>query len=416
MYEKFPKSDWFRKDRFGMFIHWGIYAVPSRGEWVKVQESLKEETYQHYFESFDPDLYDAREWAALAKKAGMKYAVLTAKHHDGFCLFDSKLTDYKATNTPGGRDLIKEYTDAFREAGLRVGLYYSLLDWHHPAYHDGEEIEGTRWNEYIEYYHGQVRELCTNYGKIDIMWFDFAYAHMTGERWEATKLIKMVQELQPGLMTDNRLEASGDEYGSIVMAEPNFFSGDFASPEQRIPTECICNELGEPVPWEACFTLNDHFGYAYKDYNYKSSGYIVRKLVECVSKSGNMLLNVGPTARGKIPKETQEILEGVGEWMEHNNESIYGCVQCSLPKPEWGRYTQKPGVLYAHIIDMPVGPIELPGIAEEDIDFCTLLEDGSEVPVINPMNGITRLKPLPSFMCDRPDTVIKIKLKKQGLI
>lgn len=199
MDEKFKRSEWFRHDRFGMFIHWGLYSIPARGEWVRGAESLSDELYYSYFKEFNPYAYDPKEWARLAKSAGMKYAVLTAKHHDGFCLFDSDLTDFKSTNTPAKRDLVREYIDAFRAEGLKVGLYYSLIDWNHPAYpayqhhshpHRNDESYKERrpFSEYIDYMHGQVKELCTRYGKIDIMWFDYSYGEMRGEKWEATKL------------------------------------------------------------------------------------------------------------------------------------------------------------------------------------------------------------------------------------
>ena len=183
--ERQARTEWFRDARFGMFIHWGIYAIPARGEWVRSQEKISIEDYQKYFNEFNPKDYDPREWAKLAKQAGMKYAVITAKHHDGFCLFDSKLTDYKVTNTPVGRDLLKEFLDAFRAEGLKVGVYYSLIDWHHPDYpaygdrqhpmRDNPEWKDQKynWDNYLKYMHGQVREICSNYGKINILWFDF---------------------------------------------------------------------------------------------------------------------------------------------------------------------------------------------------------------------------------------------------
>ncbi|MDD2282856.1 MAG: alpha-L-fucosidase, partial [Eubacteriales bacterium] len=245
------RTNWFLKDRFGMFIHWGLYSIPARGEWVMTAEKMCKEEYQAYFDEFNPLNYDPKSWAKAAKTAGMKYAVMTAKHHDGFCLFDSKLTDYKATNTRGQRDLIKEYTDAFRAEGLKVGLYYSLIDWQHPDYpHYGDRHHPMRDNpayrntkhdfdNYLKYMHGQVRELCTNYGKINILWFDFSYDQMVGEKWKAAELITMVRELQPDVIIDNRLEASGENAGSIRTGNPSFYAGDFASPEQIIPPEGI---------------------------------------------------------------------------------------------------------------------------------------------------------------------------------
>ena len=344
---------WFLEARFGMFIHWGIYAIPARGEWVKQRESITDKDYQPYFDTFNPVDYNPRAWAKVARNAGMKYVVMTSKHHDGFCLFDSKYTDYKATNTPAGRDLVKEYVEAFRAEDLKVGFYYSLLDWHHPDYPiAGDRIHPMREHpdykdhkgdlpRYADYVRRQVEELLTNYGKIDIIWFDFSYDDMRGEAWKATELVQMVRKLQPGIIIDNRLG------GNIKAAQPEIYAGDFASPEQIIPPEGVTNEVGAPVAWEACITLNDHWGYHSQDDNWKSPQTVVRALVECVSKGGNLLLNVGPTARGEIPWESVEILESVGEWMQANGESIYGCGSAGIDKPEWGRWTRKENRLYA---------------------------------------------------------------------
>lgn len=392
------RVQWFQNDRFGMFIHWGLYSIPARGEWLRSSEQMSIEDYQTYFDEFDPVDYNPREWAKAAKKAGMKYAVLTAKHHDGFCLFDSKLTDYKSTNTKAGRDLVQEFLEAFREEGLKVGLYFSLIDWHHedyPAY--GDRIHPMRGNEsfkrdpkdfdrYLDYMHGQVRELLTGYGKLDIMWFDFSYDTMRGEVWRATELMKMIRELQPHILIDNRLEGSGESGGSIYTSDPSIYSGDFASPEQIIPPHGVVDETGAPIPWEACITLNNNWGYAAADRNYKSSTTIIRKLVECVSKNGNMLLNVGPDAKGVIPKESLDVLEEIGDWMSKNSDSIYGCAAADYPKPNWGRYTQKGSKLYAHVFEESIGPINLIGMADK-VKKARLLADGYELFLSRPWSA-----------------------------
>ena len=247
------RTKWFMDARFGMFIHWGLYSIPACGEWVMSQKEMTIEEYRKYFEQFDPVDYDPKTWVRLAKEAGMKYVVLTAKHHDGFCLFDSKLTDYKATNTKAGRDLVREFVDACREEGLKVGLYFSIIDWHHPdfpkygdrqhpmrnnvAYKD-EKIDFDR---YLDYMHGQVKELVTNYGKLDLLWFDFSYDDMTGEKWKATDLIKMVRHYQPDVIIDNRLEGAGDNHGSIATAHahgvPLIIDNTFPTPVNCRPFE-----------------------------------------------------------------------------------------------------------------------------------------------------------------------------------
>ena len=427
------RTKWFMDARFGMFIHWGLYAIPACGEWVMSEREMTVAEYEKYFELFDPADYQPREWARLAKAAGMKYAVLTAKHHDGFCLFDSALTDYKATNTKAGRDLVREFLEAFRAEGIKVGLYFSIIDWHHPDFpkygdrqhpmRNREEFKDEQidFDRYLTYMHGQVKELVTNYGKLDLLWFDFSYDDMCGEKWKATELIRMVREYQPNVVIDNRLEGAGDNHGSIATANPLIYSGDFASPEQIIPPGGVQDELGEQIPWELCATMNNHWGFCNYDYDYKSPEMLVRKLVECVSKGGNMILNVGPDARGNIPKQSREILEKIGVWMKKNGESIYGCGICELPKPEWGRYTKKGNIIYAHVYEEPLGALPLYGIAPERLEKVYYVENGSEMKRGEAWNTVLYSDvafvsfgenpvftyPLP----DRMDTVLKIILK-----
>jgi len=386
---------WFVHDRFGMFIHWGLYSIPARGEWVRSIERISNEAYQKYFNAFDPIGYDPGEWARLAVKAGMRYAVLTAKHHDGFCLFDSKLTDYKSTNTRAGRDLVREFTDAFRAEGLKVGLYFSLIDWHHPDFpHYGDRQHPMRDNEafknhaavenfdrYLDYMHGQVREICTGYGKLDILWFDFSYPGMSGEKWRATDLVRMVRSYHPDVLINNRLEASGEGFGSLLTGNPSEYSGDFVSPEQIIPPEGIIDACGNPVVWEACVTLNNNWGYAAHDHNWKNAQVVTRKLVECVSKGGNLLLNVGPDAKGRIPKETVDILTGVGDWIERNGESIYGCGISTIPRQPWGCVTEDMHNIYLHVYEDTVGPVPLKGCKAEDFQLIQFESTGAELEV-----------------------------------
>ncbi|TMV51920.1 alpha-L-fucosidase [Paenibacillus mesophilus] len=383
------RTRWFLQDRFGMFIHWGLYSIPARGEWIRGNERMSFEQYKAYFDEFDASRYNPREWAKAAKAAGQKYAVLTTKHHDGFCLFDSKLTDFKATNTPSGRDLVREYVEAFREEGIAVGLYYSIIDWHHDDYPGyGDKAHPDRDNEaakdkpidfdrYLTYMHGQVKELLTNYGKIDIMWFDFSYDNMTGEKWKATELVRMIRSIQPDIIIDNRLG------GNIRAAEPEEYAGDFFSPEQIIPPGGIVDVNGNSIPWEACITLNDHWGYHSTDKNYKSAEQVIRTLVECVSKNGNLLLNVAPDAKGEINREMLDVLREVGEWLRLNGDSIYGCGAADLPKPEWGRYTRNGNKLYAHVYDRGIGPIYFEGLKGKIVK-ARLLRDGTELKVETP--------------------------------
>lgn len=393
------RTAWFMHDRFGMFIHWGLYSIPARGEWVRGDEELSDEHYMQYFEEWNPTDCDMKEWARVAKEAGMKYVVLTTKHHEGFCLWDSKYTDFKTTNTKCKRDFVKEYVEAFREAGLKVGFYYSLLDWQHPdytvrgdMYHPNKNREECcakederDFNRYLDYMHGQVEELMTNYGKIDLLWFDFSYEGHIGSDWRGEELLAMVRRHQPDIVINGRLEANGESYGSALSDEPTVFTGDFTCPEMIIPPYGLKTPSGRAVPWEACFTLNNNWGYAPFDLHYKTSSQIIKKLVECTSKNGNMIVNISPDAKGNIPKIQKDILAEVGQWMQKNSDSIYGCGMAEgLPKPEWGRYTQKGNKVYAHITpDEALGAIALPGLKGK-VKKARRLRDGFEMRMLTP--------------------------------
>lgn len=427
-YEK--RMAWFQEARFGMFIHWGIYAIPARGEWIRCNERISVEDYQQYFDEFDPVDYDPKAWAKAAKEAGMRYAVLTAKHHDGFCLFDSQHTDYKATKTKAGRDLVREYVDAFRAEGLKVGFYYSTIDWHHPDFpHFGDRQHPMRDNpafrdvkhnfdNYLDYMHAQVKELVTNYGQIDILWFDFSYDHLHGEAWRATELVNMVRTYQPDVIIDNRLEASGEGFGSLITEHPNVYSGDFLSPEQIIPPHGIVNYKGDPMAWEACVTMNNNWGFHGTDKHFKPAPMLIRKLVECVSKGGNLLLNVGPDARGRIPEQSLTALAEIGRWMRDNKDSIYGCGIADIENPDFGRVTKKGNKLYFHIFDNPIGYLPLVGVKADDVKAVRMLATGHELKVER--NWITNNYPGICFVSlgpdpvlpDETDTVVMVELKE----
>jgi alpha-L-fucosidase len=377
------KSDWFVRDRFGLFIHWGIYAAPARHEWVKNRERIADSEYQKYFDHFDPDLYDPRTWARAAKAAGMKYAVITSKHHDGFCLFDSKLTDYKAPNTPAGRDLLAPWVEAFRAEGLNVGFYYSLIDWHHPEFPvDGlhpqrddvpfrEAHSGRDIRKYADYLHGQVRETLTLYGKIDVLWLDFSYSGRDWgwskgkgkDDWQAERLIELVRELQPDILVNNRTEVEQD----------------FHTPEQFQPRTWLHVD-GKPVIWEACQTLTGSWGYDRDNLDWKPPHMLIRMLVDGVSKGGNLLLNVGPTARGEFDPRAVATLVEIGDWMRLHSRSIYGCTQSEFAPPPDCRYTYNPQTnrLYLHLFAWPFKHVHLPGLAGR-VAYAQLLNDASEV-------------------------------------
>ena len=309
----------------------------------------------------------------------MQYVVLTAKHHDGFCLFDSQYTDFKSTNTRLGRDIVADFVQAVRAEGLKVGLYFSLLDWYHEDYpHCGDRNHPMRnhpeygnehrnFDRYLDFMHAQVRELCTNYGKLDLLWFDFSYDDLRGEVWRASELADMVRTLQPGIILNNRLEVSGEGYGSLAACSPTPYHGDFVSPEQMIPPNGIQDAQGRDLVWEACVTMNRSWGYHATDRFFKPAPMLIKKLVECVSKGGNLLLNVGPDARGNIPPESLERLAEIGRWMDKNSASIYGCGKAGIEKPDYGRVTRSGNRLYFHVYENTLGPLPLLGVRREDI-------------------------------------------------
>lgn len=427
-YEK--RIAWFEDARFGLFLHFGLYSIPARGEWVRSTERMPEGQYLPFFRTFQPEQFDPKQWARMAKQAGMRYAVLTAKHHDGFCLFDSAYTDFKSTNTPFGRDIVREFLEAFRAEGLRVGLYYSLLDWHHPDYPHYQDAnhpmrndpafgnEGRNFENYIRYYHNQVRELVTNYGKLDILWFDFSYGSLRGEAWHAAELIRMVRTYQPDVILDNRLEVSGEGFGSLHACAPTPYHGDFVTPEQMIPPQGIQDIQGRDMCWECCTTMNNTWGYCRDDQNYKPASLLIRKLVECVSKGGNMILNVGPMGNGAFPPQSVEILRQIGAWMQTNAASIYGCGKAGLEKPDYGRFTRSGSTLYLHLFENSIGPMPLPQVKKESILSARRLWDGSEVKISSswvhsdyPQVCFLDLGPNP-VLPDETDTVIEIRLQE----
>jgi len=383
-------TSWFTKDRFGMFIHFGLYSMPARHEWIKKLERIEDDKYDTYFKYFNPDLYDPKEWARQAKAAGMKYAVLTTKHHEGFCLFDSKYTDYKSTNTPYGKDIVKEYVDAFRAEGLHVGFYYSLIDWHHPDFtvdimhprSDDENAEslntGRDMKKYAEYMRNQVTELLTNYGKIDILWFDFSYHRAEDEKkpwiegkgkedWEAEKLIETARALQPHIIIDNRTEIEQDLW----------------TPEQYQPMEWVKHkETGELVTWEACQTFSGSWGYHRDETTWKSPKMLIDMLINTVSIGGNLLMNVGPTARGYLDYRAEDALKVYADWMKYNSRSIYNCTMAEpeFTAPRGCRLTQSQDGkrLYVHLIEYPFAFLEMHGFAGK-VEYAQFLHDASEL-------------------------------------
>ena len=374
-------TEWFVHDRFGMFIHWGLYALPARHEWVRSREEISDENYQKYFEHFDPDLYDPALWARAAKNAGMKYFVVTTKHHDGFCLWDSALTDYKAPNTPYGKDLLAPMVKAFRDEGLRVGFYHSLIDWHHPEfpvdiYHPYRNSpEAAAMNakrdvrKYADYLYGQTEELLSRFGKVDILWYDFSYAKRVYQGlqgkgmddWQSERLLELIRKLQPEIIVNDRLE----------------IDQDLKTPEQFQPTEWV-KVNGKPVVWEGCHTFSGSWGYHREEMTWKSPEQLIQLLVNSVALGGNLLMNVGPTGRGDFDERALAALEVYGRWMRRNRRAVYGCTQSAYTAPTDCRYTQNGKRLYLHVFNWPFRHIHLEGLAGK-VEYAQLLHDASEI-------------------------------------
>jgi len=347
---------WWVEARFGMFIHWGLYAIPARGEWVMYCERIPKREYARLASRFNPSRFNADDWVALAKEAGMRYMVLTTRHHDGFCLWDSKVSDFTSAKTAAERDFVAEYVDACRRAGMRVGFYYSLLDWRWPAYWEGPKEKPEEWAEFCKYVHAQVRELMTQYGKIDVLWYDGAWPH-SADAWKSQHLNAMVRSLQPDIILNNR---SG-------------IPEDFETPEQHIQSY--------DRPWESCMTIDDlWWGYHPGDPNLKSPMQLIRNLVRCVAGNGNFLLNVGPKADGTIPESQARRLRAVGEWLRRNGEAVYGAGVAPFGAAHLGQVTAKGRTVYVHIMFWPGREMWVAGIknrvlrtyllaAQEDLPF-----------------------------------------------
>ena len=396
--EKDARMAWWAEARFGMFIHFGLYATLGRHEWVQKYEKIRPESYEaRYKPRFNPDRYDAREWVRRAKAAGMRYMVLTTKHHEGFCMWDTKTTDFKITATPFGRDLVREYVDACREAGMRIGFYYSIIDWHNPDFtidtihplHDILGAEKAReanakrdMAKYRAYMMRQVTELLTEYGRIDVLFFDFTHPgyHEQGkngrEDYHSEELLALVRRLQPGIIVNDRLGLK-DTVGGW----------DMKTPEQVIVPKCPTFN-GEEIYWETCQTFSGSWGYHRDEDTWKSPRQLLDILIDSVSKKGNLLLNVGPTARGTFDHRACERLAAMGEWMDANGRSVYGCTAApeelrrAAPEGTKMTYNPKTNTLYLHILEWPIKVLPLP--FADRVAYAQLLHDGSEVQIRQP--------------------------------
>ena len=415
------RMQWWREARFGLFIHWGLYAVPAGewdgkteyGEWIRTSARIPLSTYDRFVGQFNPTSFDASAWVRMAKDAGMKYIVITSKHHDGFCLFDSKETDFDVMSTPFRRDIMKELSEACRKEGLTMCWYHSIMDWHHPDYLPRREWEkdrptqGADFDRYVGYMKRQLRELLTNYGEIGVLWFD-------GE-WESTwntargkDLYEYVRGLQPQIIVNNRVGAARS--GMEGLTKEGEFGGDFGTPEQQIPA------TGLPgVDWETCMTMNDHWGYNRADQNWKSSKELVRMLADIASKGGNFLLNVGPTAEGLFPQASVERLAVMGRWMKANGDAIHGTSASPFRSLPWGRCTQRAtpegATLYLHVFDWPQdGKLRVPGLFNQ-VRGAYLLADASRTPLTTVRQEDAVVVSLPPAAPDSLNSVVVLELK-----
>jgi len=429
--ERDTRMAWWREARFGMFVHWGLYSglagtwqgkkVANRGnmEWIQYRVRADAKTYlQEATPHFRPTPDFAKQWAKLAKQAGCKYVVFTSKHHDGFCLHDSSVTTYDAKDLVG-RDLCKEITEACKAEGLKVGYYHSVIDWHHPQYDyaaagglphllkNKPSPNGPRNHDlYVKYLHHQAEELMSNYGTVDIVWWDYSKKGAEGPFWRAKELMAMVREHQPKIISNNRLYHTYNPKESdkrLKAWKPE--QGDFTTPEQHIPS------TGLPgVDWEACMTMNTTWGYNQHDHNWKPDKELIQNLIDVVSKGGNYLLNIGPKGDGSIPEASLKSMAAIGRWMDVNSESIYGSTASPFEKPAWGRFTKKGRTLYAHVFNWPEdGKLSITAEGAQASRAYLLADKEQKLEIEQTQNGL--IIHLPEEAPDAVASVVAIELE-----
>jgi len=377
------KSEWFVKARFGLFLHWGIYAIPARGEWTYAADKWPPGEYEGNMHKFNPVDFDPAEWACLAKKAGMRYVVFTTRHHDGFCMFDSHYTDYKITNSPYGKDITRMLVEAFRAEGLRTGFYHSLPDWRHPGWSDQEspeyiqnktmhEVSVSAHREYLDLLNRHVEQLMTEYGKIDLLFLDYTSQYKAHEDYyDRERLLTMIYRHQPEIIVDDRLAYYKDDVRDF----------DYYTPEICVPNQPQ-RVKGKEVVWETCCTMNDNWGYCSTDFNFKPVTTLTGGLMGCVAQNGNLLLNIGPDAKGNFPAMAVQRLHELAEWYLANGEAVSGAGKAEFKPPFAGCYTQKGKNLYLYFLQQPMGDVILPELKGK-IDHMTLLRTGETIEQVN---------------------------------
>jgi alpha-L-fucosidase len=417
--EKDARMQWWRQARFGMFIHWGLYAVPAgewdgtsnHAEWILTTAQIPVEQYEKFGPQFNPVKFNADQWVRMAKDAGMKYLVITSKHHDGFCLWDSDATDYDIMDrTPFKRDILKELSVACKEQGIKLCFYHSIMDWHHPDYlprrkWEKRSADGADYTRYISYMKAQLKELVLRYDPA-VLWFDGEW-EKTWTHEDGLKLYDYVRSLKPAIIINNRVDKG--RHGMQGTFDTSQYAGDFGTPEQEIPAS------GLDYDWESCITMNRYWGWNKHDKDFKSTEDLIHKLVDIASKGGNFLLNIGPKPDGTFPIESSERLKHIGQWMDVNGESIYGTTASPFTGLPWGRCTKRiehdKTVLYLHVFDWPSNrKLRIPEL-ESKIDTSYLLANHEPLETSSDEKGI--VIEVPKEPIDPMNTVIVLEVKNK---
>ncbi len=406
--------EWFQDNKYGLFVHWGVYSIMGGGgdqgiaEWIMERKNIPVVQYEKLPGFFNPVEFDAAEWVSMVKKAGMKYITITSKHHDGFAMYDSKVSDYNIVDaTPYGKDILGMLKKECDKQGIKLFFYHSQLDWHHPDYYPlgrtGKEIEGRTqsgdWDSYIEYMNTQLSELLTQYGDIGGIWFDGMWDKPDAD-WKLSETYALIHKLQPGALI-----------GSNHHKMP-YPGEDFMMFERDLPGE---NSMGfnntgisDQVPLEMCETMNGSWGFNIVDQKYKSVKRLVQTMVRSAGYGANFLLNTGPMPNGMIQPENVDTLMAIGQWLELHGESIYGTRKGPVEPQEWGATTQKGNMVYVHILNHPGGELLISPFTAK-IKSARFFDDGSEVSVKKSKEGI--ILTLPKEKLQNIDTVLVLELK-----
>ncbi|MBL8218894.1 MAG: alpha-L-fucosidase [Bryobacterales bacterium] len=399
------RTQWFRDAKFGMFIHWGPYAVIGRHEWARHRFQIPQAEYDVYARAFNPARFNGAEWVDLAHNAGARYIVITSKHHDGFSIYRSKVSDYDMEITPYAGDPLKELADASARRGMRLGFYHSIMDWHHPDYTPKRAWEvkdpkaGGNLDKYLDFMKEQIRELLTGYGDVAMMWFDGEWEHSTKEL-RSDEVYDFIRQISPKTLINDRL----------YKRDPGN-RADFGTPEQFVPSTGMLDPSGKPILWESCVTINtESWGYNKYETEFKTPRDLIRMLVEVVSKGGNLLLNVGPMPDGRIQQEFVTRLNAMGEWMKVNSEAIYGTTASPFARlPFFGRATAKGNVLYLHVFQWPQDRrLRVPGL-KNLVQSARLLADGKSN-LRTSRDGADLIVELPASAPDEVASVVALTL------